>query len=101
LVASLIVNIFADVPFWVGASWLVFLFYGITFGSAVLGLTIRAPVITPMVVLRAIVLSIPYSGYAWVIVPALVRAVYREVTAQRSWAKTAREPLRLASEGKS
>jgi cellulose synthase/poly-beta-1,6-N-acetylglucosamine synthase-like glycosyltransferase len=101
LVASLIVNIFADVPFWAGASWLVFLFYGITFGSAVLGLTIRAPVITPMVVLRAIVLSIPYSGYAWVIVPALVRAVYREVTAQRSWAKTAREPLRLASEGKS
>jgi len=100
LVAGVFVYLLADVPFWNGATWLVFLFFGLTFGSAALGLICRAPVITTVVVLRAIVLSMPYSWYAWVIVPALVNAVYREVTAQRTWAKTAREPMRLASEGK-
>jgi cellulose synthase/poly-beta-1,6-N-acetylglucosamine synthase-like glycosyltransferase len=90
---SLLVFVVFGVPFWGGSLWLLFLFYGLGFGSSVLGLVCQAPRITPLAVLRAALLSVPYTAYAWLTVPALVRAVYRQATARSGWVKTAREPL--------
>jgi 1,2-diacylglycerol 3-beta-glucosyltransferase len=95
---SLAVFLVFGVPFWGGALWLLFVFYGFAFGSSVLGLLCQAPRITPVVIVRSLVLSAPYTLYAWVIVPALVRAVYRQATARGGWTKTAREPLERPAE---
>ncbi len=93
VLASIGLFVFLGVPFWGGAAWLLFLFYSVTFGSALFGLICQAPRITPVTFLRSVLLSLPYTAYAWLVVPALVRALYRQATARQSWTKTAREPL--------
>ena len=47
--------------------------------------------------LKAIVVAHLYALYTWILFPVLVRALARQVTTRRDWARTDREPLSAAS----
>lgn len=71
---------------------LTFLFFlAIAFGPGVAALTMRGG--RWYSVFTAILLVIPYTIYSWIIFPALLASLIRQLAGRRSWAKTAREPL--------
>lgn len=65
----------------------------LAFGGTFVGLIARARGTGLVGVLLALVLTVPYALYAWLMWPVLLRAVWRQVIGASSWAKTAREPL--------
>lgn len=102
---ALIMAIFFGVPFistsdahaWL---WLLVLFF-LAFGQTALGcLTLgRGHGFTGY--LRGLVTAIPYSFYAWLLWPVIVRAIWRQVTGRTGWAKTTREPVEPDVSGQS
>lgn len=92
LVGAVVLAIAIDVPFWT-SSWPILLFYlGLSFGPALLALLSRGHGFGGKVV--AVLSIVPYTVYAWLIFPVLLRALARHWSGRATWAKTAREPLK-------
>jgi cellulose synthase/poly-beta-1,6-N-acetylglucosamine synthase-like glycosyltransferase len=90
-IVAFVVDLLTGEPIAFGAWWLVVIFLGLSFGPGIWALTVResswaAP-------LKALILVIPYSVYAWMIFPVLFGALVRQLMGRNSWAKTSRESL--------
>ncbi len=90
-VAAIVINFFRDVPF-IPASFPVLLFFlSLGFLPGFIALLHRGRGVGGT--LLAVLLSIPYLVYSWLLFPVLVRSLYRHLTGSTSWSKTAREHL--------
>lgn len=92
LVAAIVLNFFRDVPF-VPASVPVLLFFlSLGFLPGFIALLHRGRGLGGTIL--AVLLSLPYLIYSWMLFPVLVRALVRHLAGSTSWSKTAREALR-------
>ncbi len=91
LVAAIVLNFFRDVPF-VPASVPVLLFFlSLGFLPGFIALLHRGRGVGGTVL--AIVLSLPYLIYSWILFPVLVRSLWRHLRGSTAWSKTAREKI--------
>ncbi len=96
LVAAIVINFFRDVPF-IPASIPVLLFFlSLGFLPGFIALLHRGRGVKGT--LLAILLSVPYLLYSWLLFPVLVRSLFRHLTGARGWSKTAREHLQPHTE---
>jgi len=72
--------------------------YAIGFGNTVLGCLVSRPKYSLRSPIKTIGIAHVYALYTWLLFPALARALARQVTAQRDWNRTDREPLQLTSD---
>lgn len=98
------IGVFAAVWAWVtrGAgvvpdAFLVFVvFFLLGFGGVVLGVAARSGR-GPKGWLLGILVGVAYSAYTWLLWPVLVRAMWRQLRAKRTWAKTEREAIETSA----
>jgi 1,2-diacylglycerol 3-beta-glucosyltransferase len=81
-----------------GPWWQIAFFYILGFGGVILGCVARSASRGFRGVLTGLLVAQVYAFYSWVIWPVLARATARQLTDQRGWTKTAREPLHPRSQ---
>lgn len=69
------------------------MFYVLGFGATLLGCLASKASAGPRGWILAILIAQIYAFYCWLLWPALARAAARQLTEQRDWARTEREPL--------
>jgi 1,2-diacylglycerol 3-beta-glucosyltransferase len=94
LVIAIVLAATNTAGFWEGGPWWqVAFFYIMGFGGVILGCVARGVPRGWRGVVTGILVAQVYALYTWLIWPVLARATARQLTDQRAWAKTAREPL--------
>lgn len=97
LMAAIVLAATDAADFWSGGPLWQTVFFGVLgFSGVVLGCVARGTPRGGHSATAGALLAIPYAVYSWLIWPVLLRAIARQVTAQRSWAKTEREPVPVA-----
>lgn len=94
---ALVLAIFFGTPFFYPSDrwdylWIVFLVF-LAFGQTALGCMTLGRGHGIGGYLRGVITAIPYSFYAWLLWPIIVRAAWRILRGSTTWAKTAREPV--------
>jgi 1,2-diacylglycerol 3-beta-glucosyltransferase len=88
-VTAILINLFRDVPF-IPASLPVLLFFlSLGFLPGLIALLHRSRGVGG--VLLAIVLSVPYLVYSWLLFPVIINSLLRHLIGATGWAKTARK----------
>jgi 1,2-diacylglycerol 3-beta-glucosyltransferase len=94
LIAAIILAATDRAPFWDGGPWWqIAVFYVLGFGATLLGCLASKASAGPRGWILAILIAQIYAFYCWLLWPALARAAARQLTEQRDWARTEREPL--------
>jgi 1,2-diacylglycerol 3-beta-glucosyltransferase len=94
MVAAIVLAITGSAGFWAaGPWWQLLFFYVVGYGGIVLGCIARGAHKGTGNAATGWLIAHPYALYSWMIWPVLARATFRHLTAQRGWAKTAREPI--------
>lgn len=96
LISAIVINFFRDVPFIPASVPVLIFFLSLGFLPGFIALLHRGRGVGGT--LLAMVLSIPYLVYSWMLFPVLVRSLYRHLTGATSWSKTAREHLEPQSD---
>jgi 1,2-diacylglycerol 3-beta-glucosyltransferase len=92
LVGSLVLLVFGVTPLWDDTEWWqILFFYLLGFGGVLLGCIARGAASGLGGALRGVLVAQVYAFYSWLLWPVLIRATVRQLTEQRSWAKTERE----------
>jgi 1,2-diacylglycerol 3-beta-glucosyltransferase len=94
LVAAITLAVTRTAPFWAGGPWwqLAF-FYLLGFVTTMLGCIASRADEGPVGWIKGILIAQIYAFYCWLLWPVLARATMRQLTEQKDWAKTEREPL--------
>jgi cellulose synthase/poly-beta-1,6-N-acetylglucosamine synthase-like glycosyltransferase len=91
--ASVLLAVFAGVAYLVAPLWALLLVFGLSFGSSLYGSLARYERLAVRNIPAAVVLSVVYSAYTWLLLPSLLWAWGRHLTGHGSWARTRREPV--------
>lgn len=97
--SAIILAVTLELPLWARTWPLILFFVSLSFLPGFIGLVARGETLVEK--LFAVILVIPYTLYAWIILPVVVRALFRLVFGRTSWTKTAREPLNQQTEEES
>lgn len=91
-VVSILLVVFSGTSFLTAPLWALLLLFGLSFGSSLYGALARYDRLTVRHLPAALLLSVAYSAYTWLLLPSLLRACGRHLTRRGSWARTGREP---------
>jgi 1,2-diacylglycerol 3-beta-glucosyltransferase len=89
--ATLVLAAVFDVPFVPGSVIVLVLFVSLGFGPGFLSLLLRGDGWRG--VLLAVLFTIPYAAYSWLVFPVLAVSLIRQLMGRTGWTKTARETL--------
>ncbi|MFV0318656.1 MAG: glycosyltransferase family 2 protein [Microthrixaceae bacterium] len=92
LFASILAAVLDGASFVPADLWVLVAFYFLGFGGVVLGCIARCGR-GPKAWLWGWIISTVYAAYTWILWPVLVRATWRQLRAERTWAKTEREQI--------
>ncbi len=95
LVAAIVLAATGEASFWAGGPvWMLVFIYLLGFGGTILGCIAARTASGSGGALAGIATAQVYAFYSWLLWPVLLRSSVRQLTVQRDWAKTEREPLR-------
>ena len=87
-------------PFWDGGpAWQILLFYLLGFGATMLGCVAARAASGWRGWIAGLLIAQVYAFYSWLLWPVLARAAMRQLTEQKDWSRTQREPLPLPATG--
>jgi len=89
--SAIVLALTLDLSLWARTWPMIILYLSLSFLPGIIGLLSRANSLGKK--LLTILLIIPYTIYSWLILPVVVRALFRIVLGRSTWAKTAREPI--------
>ena len=89
--SAIVLALTLDLSLWARTWPMIALYLSLSFLPGIIGLLSRASSLGEK--LLTLLLVIPYTFYSWLILPVVVRALFRIVSGRSTWAKTAREPI--------
>ena len=100
LIAAITLAATGTAPFWDGGpAWQIAFFYVLGFGATMLGCIAARAGSGWRGWIAGLLIAQVYAFYSWLLWPVLARAAMRQLTAQRDWSRTQREPLPVPAAG--